>query len=40
MPGIADGRPGSPNKLLVRVGSAAAHEVGDTAGYIEHAAGE
>jgi N-methylhydantoinase B len=40
MPGIAGGRPGSPNQLIVRAGGAHAHEVGDTAGYIEHAAGE
>ena len=40
MPGISGGRPGSPNKLVVRVGGAHAHEVGDQAGYIEHAAGE
>jgi N-methylhydantoinase B len=40
MPGIAGGRPGSPNRLVVRAGGAHAHEVGDVAGYIEHAAGE
>jgi N-methylhydantoinase B len=40
MPGIAGGRPGAPNRLQVRVGGGEAHEVGDTAGYIEHAAGE
>jgi N-methylhydantoinase B len=40
MPGIAGGRSGSPNELRVRVGGPEAHEVGDTAGYIEHAAGE
>jgi N-methylhydantoinase B len=40
MPGIAGGRPGSPNKLVVRGGGEHAHEVGETAGYIQHAAGE
>src|SRR5207249_3710467 len=40
MPGIADGRPGSPNRLIARAGGAHAFEVGDKAGYIEHAAGE
>ena len=40
MPGIAGGNPGSPNKLVVRAGGAHVHEVGDKAGYIEHAAGE
>ncbi|HXJ36506.1 MAG TPA: hydantoinase B/oxoprolinase family protein, partial [Candidatus Eisenbacteria bacterium] len=40
MPGIAGGNPGSPNKLVVRAGGPYAHEVGDKAGYIEHAAGE
>jgi N-methylhydantoinase B len=40
MPGIAGGNPGSPNKLVVRAGGPHAHEVGDKAGYIEHAAGE
>src|SRR5207245_8909858 len=40
MPGIAGGRPGSPNRLIARAGGAHAFEVGDKAGYIEHAAGE
>ena len=40
MPGIAGGKPGSPNRLLARAGGAHAFEVGDKAGYIEHAAGE
>jgi N-methylhydantoinase B len=40
MPGIAGGNPGSANKLVVRAGGPHAHEVGDKAGYIEHAAGE
>jgi N-methylhydantoinase B len=40
MPGIAGGRPGAPNKLMVRAGGDHMHEVGDKAGYIEHAAGE
>jgi N-methylhydantoinase B len=40
MPGIAGGGAGSPNRLLARVGGDHTHEVGDTAGYIEHAAGE
>jgi len=40
MPGIAGGNPGSPNRLVARAGGAHAFEVGDKAGYIEHAAGE
>jgi len=40
MPGIAGGSPGSPNRLIARAGGAHAFEVGDKAGYIEHAAGE
>jgi N-methylhydantoinase B len=40
MPGIAGGRPGSSNRLVVRAGGPNAFEVGDTARYIEHAAGE
>ena len=40
MPGISGGRPGSANKLVVRAGGPHVHEVGATAGYIEHAAGE
>ena len=40
MPGIAGGRPGSPNRLAVRVGGPEAFEVGDRAQYIPHAAGE
>ena len=40
MPGIAGGRPGSPNRLIARAGAAHAFEVGDKAGYIEHAVGE
>jgi N-methylhydantoinase B len=40
MPGIAGGRNGAPNKLDVRVGGPHQHEVGDTAGYIQHDAGE
>jgi len=40
MPGIAGGRPGSPNRLIARAGGVHAFEVGDKAGYIEHAAGE
>lgn len=40
MPGIGGGRPGSPNKLMVRAGGPDVHEVGDTATYIQHAAGE
>jgi N-methylhydantoinase B len=40
MPGMAGGKPGSPNRLVVRAGGPHAHEVGDTAGYIAHEAGE
>lgn len=40
MPGIAGGRNGSPNRLDVRVGGPHQHEVGETAGYIQHEAGE
>jgi N-methylhydantoinase B len=40
MPGIAGGKNGSPNKLMVRAGGPHMHEVGTKAGYIEHAAGE
>jgi N-methylhydantoinase B len=40
MPGISGGHDGSPNQLMVRVGGPAMHEVGEKAGYIEHAAGE
>jgi len=40
MPGIAGGKPGSPNQLVARAGGAHAFAVGDKAGYIEHAAGE
>src|SRR5262245_28332244 len=40
MPGIADGRPGAPNRLTARAGGSHAFEVGDEARYIEHAAGE
>jgi len=40
MPGIAGGKPGSPNRLVVRAGGPEAHDVGETAGYIEHAADE
>jgi N-methylhydantoinase B len=40
MPGMAGGRDGSSNQLMVRTGGEHAHEVGDTAGYIQHAAGE
>src|SRR5712691_11434287 len=40
MPGIAGGRPGSPNRLVVRAGGAHAFEVGERAEYIEHGAGE
>jgi N-methylhydantoinase B len=40
MPGIAGGRPGSPNNLVVRAGGAHAFEVGERAQYIEHAGGE
>src|SRR5437764_1156254 len=40
MPGIAGGRPGSPNRLVVRAGGAEPFEVGDRAEYIEHTAGE
>src|SRR5881398_1737287 len=40
MPGIAGGKRGSPNRLVVRAGGPDAFEVGDKAGYIEHAAGE
>jgi N-methylhydantoinase B len=40
MPGIAGGRPGAPNRLVVRAGGGHAFEVGDKASYIEHAAGE
>ena len=32
MPGIAGGRPGSPNRLMVRAGGPAVHEVGDEGG--------
>src|SRR6266566_4058225 len=38
--GSAGGRPGSPNRLIARAGGVHAFEVGDKAGYIEHAAGE
>jgi len=40
MPGIAGGKPGSPNRLVVRAGGPDAFEVGERAEYIEHAAGE
>jgi len=40
MPGIAGGRPGSANRLVVRAGGPHAHEVADKAGYIPHEAGE
>jgi len=40
MPGIAGGRPGSPNRLVVRAGGPEAHDVGEKAGYVPHAAGE
>ncbi|HYR97057.1 MAG TPA: hydantoinase B/oxoprolinase family protein, partial [Candidatus Binatus sp.] len=40
MPGIADGRPGSPNRLIARAGGSHGFEVGDKAQYIEHAASE
>jgi N-methylhydantoinase B len=40
MPGIAGGNAGSPNRLTVRGGGPETHDVGDKAGYIEHAAGE
>jgi len=40
MPGIAGGKPGSPNRLVVRAGGPNVFEVGERAEYIEHAAGE
>jgi N-methylhydantoinase B len=40
MPGIAGGRPGSSNRLVVRAGGDHACEVGDVAQYIQHEAGE
>ncbi|HEV7735099.1 MAG TPA: hydantoinase B/oxoprolinase family protein [Candidatus Binatia bacterium] len=40
MPGIAGGRPGAPNRLVVRAGGEHVHDVGDKAGYIQHEAGE
>lgn len=40
MPGIAGGRDGSPNRLVVRAGGPHAFEFGDKAGYVEFAAGE
>ncbi|TMA53826.1 MAG: hypothetical protein E6J75_14810 [Deltaproteobacteria bacterium] len=40
MPGIAGGRPGSPNRLVVRAGGAEPFEVGDRSEYVAHAAGE
>jgi N-methylhydantoinase B len=40
MPGIADGNPGAPNRLIARAGGPHAFEVGEKAEYIEHAAGE
>src|SRR5256885_7250803 len=40
MPGFAGGRRASPNRLIARAGGAHTFEVGDKAGYIEHAAGE
>src|SRR6059036_239647 len=40
MPGIAGGKPGSANRLVVRAGGESAFEVGDTAQYIQHEAGE
>ncbi len=40
MPGIAGGRPGAPNQLRLRVGSAHEHEVETTAFYVAHEAGE
>src|SRR5256885_11842271 len=40
MPGIAGGRPGSPNRLVVRAGGSEAFEVGERAEYVPHAAGE
>jgi N-methylhydantoinase B len=40
MPGIAGGKPGSPNRLIARAGDGQAFEVGEQAQYIEHGAGE
>ncbi len=40
MPGLAGGRDGSPNRLLVRVGSDACREVGDSSERVLHQAGE
>jgi len=40
MPGIAGGNPGSANRLVVRAGGPHVHDVGDTATYVPHEAGE
>jgi N-methylhydantoinase B len=40
MPGIAGGKPGAPNELRLRVGSAEEYEVETTAFYVDHEAGE
>lgn len=40
MPGIAGGKPGAPNRLVVRAGGPHAHEVTTTAFYVEHLPGE
>jgi N-methylhydantoinase B len=40
MPGIAGGRPGSANRLVVRAGGPDVHDVGDLATYVPHEAGE
>lgn len=40
MPGIAGGKPGAPNRLIVRAGGPHAHEVTTTAFYVEHLPGE
>src|SRR2546422_11693694 len=40
MRGTAGGRRGPPTRLIARAGGTHAFEVGDKAGYIEHAEGE
>lgn len=40
MPGIAGGRPGAPNRLVLRAGGPHAHEVETTAFYVAHEPGE
>ncbi|GBD27865.1 Acetophenone carboxylase delta subunit [bacterium HR30] len=40
MPGIAGGKPGAPNRLIVRAGGPHAYEVTTTAFYVDHLPGE